>query len=287
MALLDLTLASDDARAGTSISALGSAATIAVKIRLNGACFLSPAAYARRIIWEIGSLAGARRCNIIIYHDPSPNPDVVEFRILSADGTNITITYDRTAIVSGDFYVLYGQLGVGGFALELFTSAGASLAVGSNADTSLGNLNNANGKLSVGQGVDSATTTDGIVGRVDGIAVYSASLGVAGAAGRYSAPSAGDANLLSFVGFDEGTGTTAADVATGGQTLTLSGAGWQAGGVWSGVASSTAGANRGAWPRGVMSGVMQGTMRRVGRLWAPDNRLARPSLRDVMALQGA
>lgn len=230
MALLDLTTTTDDARSGSSISALGTASTIAVKVRLNGACLLSPAAYARRIVWEIGSLAGARRCNLRLYHNPSPNPDVVQFDLLNNGGSSVSMTYDRTAIVSGDYYIIYTALGPGGWDLKLFASDGTQLASQTNADTSgPGASNSANGKLSVGQGVDSAATTDSMVGYVDGIAVYSAVL--AGDA-RWSAPAAADANILSMVCFDEGTGTTAADAATGGSNLTLSGAGWQSGGTW-------------------------------------------------------
>lgn len=236
MPVLDLTATTDDARSDASISALGTAATIAVKIRLNGACLLAATAYNRRLIWEIGSLAGAVRAQVHYYHNPSPTPDRVDLQVRASDGANIEAGYDRTAIVSGDYYIIYANLGAAGMALVLFDAAGNILAQTSDAGTSLGNSNSANGKISVGQGVNAAVITDSMVGRVDGIAVYSAAL--AGDA-RWSAPSSGDANLLSMVCFDEGTGTSANDVAAGGSDMTLSGAGWQAGGTWDGAVATS------------------------------------------------
>lgn len=55
-------------------------------------------------------------------------------------------------------------------------------------------------------------------------------------------------------------------------------------------ASSGAGVNR-EYPRGTYRGAMRGAARRVmvqvGKLWAPDRSIIRPSLADIMAVQGA
>ena len=56
------------------------------------------------------------------------------------------------------------------------------------------------------------------------------------------------------------------------------------------AASSGAGVNR-EYPRGTMRGSMRGAARRVmvqvGKLWSPGRSIIRPSLADIMAVQGA
>jgi len=147
--------------------------------------------------------------------------------------------YAKSLLVATDFYTLYAEIDNAATPkrnVTLYDDTGTALLTSADPGYSV-NMSTAasNGAVTLGQSIRSASPT-GIALEVDGAAIYSARL--TGAA-KYQAPAATDANLLSMVTFDEGSGSTAANSVTGAQSFTLTNQTWVSGGTWDNAAASS------------------------------------------------
>lgn len=236
-AVLDLTATTDYARTSTSQSNIGTPSTLSVKVKVNGQYLLTPTGYGSANLVEIGNLAGTFRCCVGIYHNPeTPGGTTVDVYVNNTNYSPLLVGPLRSGINASDWFVIYASFSstATGMFYAIYEEDGTPI---NSQDDSwsqfIGASNSANGRVTVGQGVNCTPwTTDSSVGEVDGVAIYSATLS---GADRYSAPHKDDANILAYWPFDEGAGGTAANEVAGGEDLTLSGAGWQTGGSWDGV----------------------------------------------------
>ena len=208
----------------TAQASLGTATTLAFKLRVSGAFLRSGPATPgfANLLYTGGDTAG--RLNAFINTDGANTNLYVLF---PPGGPIAQIIVATASIDPGTMYVVYGHLSPTGCVAEIYEDDGTVIGSASGAGATIPNNGAANGTVRLGQ-----TSVNGAVGLVDGLAIYSATL--AGAA-RYSEPAASDANILDLWFFEEGTGTTAANAVSGRAALGSAmwvGATWQVGGTW-------------------------------------------------------
>lgn len=188
----------------------------------------------------------SRKVEVTLHRDAGTTQLYISAKWQNANGTTGKSAYfDLASITQTDYYIIYlAHDSTSGTPLEvtLFDSSGTVVAADNSTQAPTGAIDTTagNGKIYVGLG---SGTYNGAAITVDGIAVYAGAVLSAGA--RWSAPAAGDSNLVGGTTFDDGAGATATSLKSGGQDFALTNPTWAAGGTWDnagggGVATSIA-----------------------------------------------
>lgn len=219
--MMNLSTGSSYARAGSSLSGLGTAATLSCKIRVSGAFILSAGAGGNPFL-SIGNGAGTALRFILSGYRTGGNAGVLLYDstptlVASAVGAD-------TAFDSAAYYVIYFHIDSGGIFVGIYQDDGTLVYSGTGTGAAVGASDAANGYVYAGLITGSCPT-----GAVDGIAFYSATLS---GANRYNHPKETDSNVLWYVRFQEGSGSSAANRVSGATDLTTWSAAWLAAGLW-------------------------------------------------------
>lgn len=216
-----------------SISAVGSAATLAVKVRVSGQLLQNAAnGFIETIIAAVGGATqGSARLTIICN---GSNGDV-RVKLGVGDFANTGHTAEMASGISvtvGDYYDIYGDfgsnagfIGIAKDGVELGSATRGAATMGTNAS---------NGRVRVG--AELWTTTNGATGRVDGISVHTAKFTTT--SDRYGDPDTVTSSQAAYWPFHEGSGTTSTDQSgNAGPDMVFSATSaptWVAGGTWDG-----------------------------------------------------
>lgn len=219
MSLLTLSTITGYARTSSSLSAIGTATTLGVRLRVNGALLLDGDTTVGSAILVIGAGTGGTRLQVIL----GMNAGQVVLAIMGPGATNPSPVVAMTAasnITSGDYYVIRGALGPGGCSIALFAAGNASTPItsASAGGVTISNNNAANGYVKTGTS-DINPTPRGII---DGIDVWS-----------QTPPASNDAALPDASGLLWATYDEHGNIVWGATDLNdLNDASWGAGGAW-------------------------------------------------------
>jgi hypothetical protein len=219
----------------SSITALSNGTTTSVKARFRGDVVTNIGDTDSVILVAIKDAATSLRLDILLQGGATGN---VQFAA-EVPGDSATTSFTaRSNFSASAWYVVYAHVTAGGSPyLYIQVTDDSGTVIGSQT----AQLTYDPGGLTTGEGViaigDAYINGAGIVGAVDGLAVYTTTLS---GASRYSAPASGDSNIVALYFFEQSSGGTA--TATVGNDLTITGTentawSWDTGiGSWNGAA---------------------------------------------------
>lgn len=231
MARLNLTTTAAFARPSASQPNIGTATTLAFAIPIDGAGLLAAAAAGSNLLTVVGTAGAPVRVQVLA-GVASGQANIALVDGLFGGGVFLTAATPVANIDSGTDYVIYVQTGAAGRVISVMELDGTVVYGTTGSATTIPNAGAANGRVWLG---DSAIV-DGFACSIDAVAIWNAAqVGTE----RYTPPTGSEPDLLSYVPFDEGAGTVAANVVSGAEDLdTLSATTWSVGGTWDGPAAT-------------------------------------------------